>query len=44
MPAVEMPTDYLSHALEAENVRDLALTRFQGDAAHPDRDESVIVR
>jgi len=36
--------DYFSHALEAEDVKDLELTRFTGEAAHPDRDEAVVVR
>jgi hypothetical protein len=35
---------YFSHALEAEDVKDLELTRFTGEAAHPDRDEAVVVR
>jgi hypothetical protein len=36
--------DYFSRALEAENVRGLALSRFQGEDVHPERDESGIVR
>jgi hypothetical protein len=36
--------EYYTHALEAENVTALALTRFTGDAAHPDRDEAIVIR
>ena len=36
--------DYFSHALDAENARDLELTRFQGEAAHPEREVAVIRR
>jgi polygalacturonase len=36
--------EYFGHALEAENVRNLELTRFQGEAAHPERAEAIIVR
>ena len=36
--------DYFTHALEAERVTNLALTRFTGDAAHPERDAAVLVR
>jgi Glycosyl hydrolases family 28 len=36
--------DYFTHALEAERVTGLALTRFAGEAAHPERDEAVVVR
>jgi hypothetical protein len=36
--------DYFGCAVEAENVRDLALTRFSGEAAHPERDEAVTVK
>jgi hypothetical protein len=36
--------DYFTNALEAENVTGLALTRFNGEAAHPERDEAVVVR
>ena len=36
--------DYFTHALEAEHVTGLALTRFQGEAAHPQRDEAVVIR
>jgi polygalacturonase len=32
-----------THALEAENITDLALTRFTGEAAHPERDEAIVV-
>jgi hypothetical protein len=36
--------DYFTHALEAENVTDLSLTAFTGEAAHPDRDEAIVIR
>jgi hypothetical protein len=36
--------DYFGSALEAENVTGLALTRFNGEAAHPERDEAIVVR
>jgi hypothetical protein len=36
--------DYFTHALEAEKVSALALTRFSGEAAHPERDEAVVIR
>lgn len=36
--------DYFTHALEAENVTGLKLTRFKGDAAHPKRDDAVVVK
>jgi polygalacturonase len=35
--------DYFTHALEAENVSRLALTRFSGEAAHPGRDEAIVI-
>jgi hypothetical protein len=35
--------DYFSYALEAENVSNLRLTGFKGDAAHPARDEAVLI-
>ncbi len=35
--------DYFGCALDAENVKHLALTRFSGEAAHPERDESIIM-
>jgi hypothetical protein len=36
--------DYFSHALEAENAVNLELTRFSGEAAHPEREQAVVVR
>lgn len=36
--------DYFTHALEAENVIGLRLTRFKGEAAHSDRDAAILVR
>ena len=36
--------DYFTHALEAEDVIGLGLTQFAGEAAHPDRDEAVVIR
>ena len=35
--------DYFTHALEAEDVTGLKLTAFQGEAAHPRRDEAIWV-
>ena len=35
--------DYFTHALEAENVGQLKIRRFTGDAAHPARDEAVAI-
>jgi len=35
--------DYFTHALEAEEVTDLQLTNFRGEAAHPERDESIVI-
>jgi hypothetical protein len=36
--------DYFTHALEAENVVNLKLTNFKGEAAHPERDAAVWVK
>ena len=36
--------DYFTHALEAESVSGLSLSRFTGDAAHPDRAEAIVIR
>lgn len=36
--------EYFTHAVEAESVTGLSLTRFRGEAAHPERDESVVIR
>jgi len=33
--------DYYTHALEAQDVTELKLTRFEGEAAHPDRDPAI---
>jgi polygalacturonase len=38
------PPDYFTHALEAENVTGLGLTDFVGEAAHPGKEEAVVVR
>jgi hypothetical protein len=35
--------DSFTNSLEAESVTRLALTAFSGEAAHPDRDPSVII-
>jgi len=35
--------DYFTHALEAEDVTSLAVRRFTGAAAHPGRDEAVVI-
>ena len=36
--------DYFTHALEAEQVTGLGLTQFAGEAAHPERDEAILIR
>jgi hypothetical protein len=36
--------DYFTHALEAEQVTGLALSQFTGEAAHPERDEAILIR
>jgi len=36
--------EYFTHALEAESVTNLQLTQFHGEAAHPERDEAVVIR
>jgi polygalacturonase len=36
--------DYFTGALEAEQVTGLRLTGFKGAAAHPDRDEAIVIR
>jgi len=36
--------DSYGAALEAENVKGLSLTRFSGEAAHPERDEAIVLR
>jgi len=36
------PPDYFTHALQAESVTGLKLSRFSGKAAHPGRDEDII--
>ena len=36
--------DYFTCALEAESVTGLRLTGFQGSAAHPGRDEAIVIR
>jgi hypothetical protein len=38
------PPDYFTHALEAEQVSDLSITRLAGDAAHPQRDQAIVIR
>jgi hypothetical protein len=35
--------DYFTFALESENVTNLGLTGFKGKAAHPGRDEAVVI-
>ncbi len=37
------PPDYYTHALEAEDVTGLNLTRFTGSSAHPGRDSDIAV-
>ncbi|MGA3179842.1 MAG: glycosyl hydrolase family 28 protein [Verrucomicrobiota bacterium] len=41
-PEHQIPS-YFSVALEAENTRSLRLTNFKGEAAHPDRDQAVVI-
>ena len=36
--------DYFSYALETENVRDLKIENFQGEAAFPDREPARMIR
>ncbi|MBZ5585539.1 MAG: glycoside hydrolase [Acidobacteriia bacterium] len=36
--------EYFTHALEAENVTSLGLTSFTGEAAHPERDQAILIR
>lgn len=36
--------DYFTHALEAEDTTGLTLQRFSGRAAHPGRDQAVVIR
>jgi polygalacturonase len=38
------PPESFTHALEAENSTNLALTRFTGEAAHPSRDPAILFR
>ena len=35
--------DYFTNAIKAENVTDLKIEGFKGKAAHPDRDQAVVV-
>jgi hypothetical protein len=35
--------DYFTNALEVQNVTKLKLTQFSGEAAHPERDEAIVV-
>jgi hypothetical protein len=35
--------DYFTNALEAQNVTKLRLTQFSGEAAHPDRDDAILI-
>lgn len=35
--------DYFTHALEAYEVTDLVNTEFEGEAAHPERDEAIVI-
>jgi hypothetical protein len=38
------PPDYFTHALEAEDVTELAYPGFTGEAAHPGRDKAIVIR
>jgi hypothetical protein len=35
--------EYFTHALEAEQTVNLAITRLTGDAAHPERDQAIFI-
>jgi hypothetical protein len=35
--------DYFTHAFEARKVTKLGITQFSGEAAHPDRDEAILI-
>ena len=35
--------DYFTHALEAERASNLSITRLSGDAAHPERDQAILI-
>jgi hypothetical protein len=36
--------DWFTQALQAEAATNLAITRFSGEAAHPERDEAILIR
>ncbi len=36
--------DYFTYTLEAERTANLAISRLTGDAAHPERDEAILIR
>lgn len=36
--------DYFTHALEAEDVTELKITRFSGEAAHPKREPAIFLK
>lgn len=38
------PPDSFSYALEAEHSKNVELTQFTGDAAHPERDQAIVFR
>jgi hypothetical protein len=35
--------EYFTHALEADDVRGLQVSGFQGEAAHGERDSAVVI-
>jgi len=35
--------EYFTHALEAEQTANLAITRLTGEAAHPERDQAILI-
>ena len=35
--------DYFTHALETERTANLSITRLSGDAAHPERDQAILI-
>ena len=39
----ESPPEYFTHALETDDVSELRITGFQGEAAHPERDSAVLI-
>jgi polygalacturonase len=40
----QAPPDYFTHALEAEDVTRLEYPGFKGKAAHPERDQAIVIK